>query len=276
MSQLTKDQLDGLKKLFSYEIPVGLISKFPSNAGEKANLPFVGHTAITAILNEQDPEWKWEPMARDQNGMPMLDANGGLWGYMTVHGKTLPEYGAAYTAIEPGDKTNKGREYTKQNVVDAHQNDVMSAIANFLCRGAMRFGIAIDMWAKVDLSLAKEPEGQNLLSESQLSELSKALSLVANKAGALKYLKSKLGTDEIDKLTESQFGSAMELIGSVPKLTDAMSAQAKDVFYKQIIDAKFVPVEILKALNFSDDGLTYAQKVEMTDYIKILKEKKHD
>lgn len=273
MSQLTEDQLDGLKKLFSYEVPLGLISKFPSNAGEKANLPFVGHTAITAILNEQDPEWKWEPMARDQNGMPLLDANGGLWGYMTVHGKTLPEYGAAYTAIELGDKTNKGREYTKQNIVDAHQNDVMSAIANFLCRGAMRFGIAIDMWAKVDLSLAKEPEGQELLSETQMKEFAHALSLVANKAGALKYIKSKLGTDEIDKLTESQFGQAMELIGSVPKLTDIMSAQAKDVFYKQIIDAKFVPVEILKALNFSDDGLTYAQKVEMGEWIKILKEK---
>ncbi len=274
MSQLTKDQLDGLKKLFSYEVPVGLISKFPSNAGDKANLPFVGHTAITAILNEQDPEWKWEPMARDQNGMPMLDANGGLWGYMTVHGKTLPEYGAAYSAIEPGDKTSKGREYTKQNVVDAHQNDVMSAIANFLCRGAMRFGIAIDMWAKVDLSLAKEPEGQELLSEAQLKELIAAMSLVANKSGALKYIKSKLGTDEVDKLTTAQFGQAMELIGSVPKLTDVMSAQAKDVFYKQIIDAKFVPVEILKALNFNDNTLTYAQKVEMTDYIKILKEQK--
>ena len=119
-----------------------------------------------------------------------------------------------------------------------------------------------------------EVYGQELLSEAHLKEIATALSLVANKAGALKYLKSKLGTDEVDKLTTAQFGQAMELIGSVPKLTDAMSPQAKDVFYKQIIDAKFVPVEILKALNFSDDGLTYAQKVEMTDYIKILKEQK--
>ena len=59
----------------------------------------------------------------------------------------------------------------------------------------------------------------------------------------------------------------------MPKLTDALSAQAKDVFYKQIMDAKFVPVEILKALNFHDDSLTYAQKVEMGEYIRILKEK---
>ena len=119
-----------------------------------------------------------------------------------------------------------------------------------------------------------EVYGSVMVSEAQLQELAAALSLVASKSGALKYLKSKLGTDEIDKLTESQFGQAMELIGSVPKLTDIMSAQAKDVFYKQIIDAKFVPVEILKSLNFSDDGLTYSQKVEMTDYIKILKEQK--
>lgn len=116
--------------------------------------------------------------------------------------------------------------------------------------------------------------GSVMVSEAQLKELSTALSLVANKAGALKYLKSKLGTDEIDKLTESQFGQAMELIGSVPKLTDVMSAQAKDVFYKQIMDAKFTPVEILKSMNFNDNTLTYAQKVEMTDYIKILKEQK--
>ena len=275
MSQLTEDQLDGLKKLFSYEVPLGLISKFPSNAGEKANLPFVGHTAITAILNEQDPEWKWEPMARDQNGMPLLDANGGLWGYMTVHGKTLPEYGAAYTAIELGDKTNKGREYTKQNIVDAHQNDVMSAIANFLCRGAMRFGIAIDMWAKVDLSLAKEPEGQELLSETQMKEFAHALSLVANKAGALKYIKSKLGTDEIDKLTESQFGQAMTLIDEVPKFTDAVSEKAMQVFHDWILKIGYNPVDIAKSLNFDYYKLTYAQKAEMTDYIKkhILKEK---
>ena len=116
--------------------------------------------------------------------------------------------------------------------------------------------------------------GQELLSEAQLKEIATALSLVANKAGALKYLKSKLGTDEVDKLTTAQFGQAMELIGSVPKLTDAMSAQAKDVFYKQIMDAKLVPVEILKAMNFSDDGLTYAQKVEIGEYIKVLKEQK--
>lgn len=119
-----------------------------------------------------------------------------------------------------------------------------------------------------------EVYGSIMVSGDKLKELSAALSLVANKSGALKYLKSKLGTDEIDKLTESQFGQAMELIGSVPKLADAMSAHSRAVFYKQIIDAKFVPAEIMKALNFNDNTLTYAQKNEMGEYIKTLKEKK--
>ena len=116
-----------------------------------------------------------------------------------------------------------------------------------------------------------EVYGSVMVSEAQLKELSTALSLVANKSGALKYLKSRLGTDEIDKLTESQFGQAMELIGSVPKLTDAISQQAMQPFHDAILKAGFNPVDIAKRLNFDYDKLTYAQKNEMGDYIKVLK-----
>ena len=167
------------------------------------------------------------------------------------------EDGSTVTGGSAGSGMDMGDKYTSKATTYAMKNFVLNLLQ-------------IPSEAMED----DEIYGQVMVSEAQLKELSTALSLVANKSGALKYLKSKLGTDEIDKLTESQFGSAMELIGSVPKLTDAMSAQAKDVFYKQIIDAKFVPVEILKDLNFSDDGLTYAQKIEMTDYIRILKEQK--
>ena len=166
------------------------------------------------------------------------------------------EDGSTVTGGSAGSGMDMGDKYTSKATTYAMKNFVLNLLQ-------------IPSEAMDD----DEIYGQMFLNESQLRELSTALSLVANKAGALKYLRSKLGTDEIDKLTESQFGQAMELIGSVPKLTDVMSAQAKDVFYKQIIDAKFVPVEILKAMNFSDDKLTYAQKNEMTDYIKILKEK---
>ena len=167
------------------------------------------------------------------------------------------EDGSTVTGGSAGSGMDMGDKYTSKATTYAMKNFVLNLLQ-------------IPSEAMED----DEIYGQVMVSEAQLKELSTALSLVANKPGALKYLKSKLGTDEIDKLTESQFGSAMELIGSVPKLTDAMSAQAKDVFYKQIIDAKFVPVEILQALNFNDSLLTYAQKVEMTDYNKVLKEQK--
>ena len=232
------------------KMPDNLVSKFPANAGANANKEYAGHAAVTDRLLEVDPEWTWKFLG---DGTPVFDDVGGIWIELTVCGVTRIGYGFP--------ERLKGGNAVKEAIGDAIRN------------AAMRFGVGLEFWFKGDL-FAEPDKGQELLSEAQLQELSAALSLVANKAGTLKYLKSKIGTDEIDKLTESQFGSAMELIGSVPKLTDAMSAQAKDVFYKQIIDAKFVPVEILKAMNFSDDGLTYAQKVEMGEYIKIVKEQK--
>lgn len=232
------------------KMPENIVSKFPANAGANANKEYAGHAAVTDRLLEVDPEWTWKFLG---DGTPVFDDVGGIWIELTVCGVTRIGYGFP--------ERLKGGNAIKEAIGDAIRN------------AAMRFGVGLEFWFKGDL-FAEPDKGGLLLSEAQLQELSTAMSLVANKSGALKYIKSKLGTDEIDKLTESQFGQAMELIGSVPKLTDVMSAQAKDVFYKQIIDAKFVPAEILKALNFSDDGLTYAQKVEMTDYIKILKEQK--
>ena len=232
------------------KMPENLVSKFPSNAGANANKEYAGHAAVTDRLLEVDPEWTWKFLG---DGTPVFDDVGGIWIELTVCGVTRIGYGFP--------ERLKGGNAVKEAIGDAIRN------------AAMRFGVGLEFWFKGDL-FAEPDKGGLLLTEAQLKELSTALSLVANKPGALKYLKSRIGTDEIDKLTESQFGSAMELIGSVPKLTDAMSAQAKDIFYKQIMDAKFTPVEILKALNFSDDSLTYAQKNEMGEYIKILKEQK--
>lgn len=232
------------------KMPDNLVSKFPANAGANANKEYAGHAAVTDRLLEVDPEWTWKFLG---DGTPVFDDVGGIWIELTVCGVTRIGYGFP--------ERLKGGNAVKEAIGDAIRN------------AAMRFGVGLEFWFKGDL-FAEPDKGGLLLSEAQLQELAAALSLVASKSGALKYLKSKIGTDEIDKLTESQFGQAMELIGSVPKLTDVMSPQAKDVFYKRIIDEKFIPVEILKALNFNDDGLTYAQKVEMTDYIKILKEQK--
>jgi hypothetical protein len=71
-----------------------------------------------------DPEWTWEPMAYDEYGLPLI-SNGGLWIKLTVAGVTRPGW---------GDGKN-----VKEMIGDAIRN------------AAMRFGVALDLWAKEDL-----------------------------------------------------------------------------------------------------------------------------
>ena len=229
------------------KMPDNLVSKFPSNAGANANKEYAGHAAVTDRLLEVDPEWTWKFLG---DGTPVFDDVGGIWIELTVCGVTRIGYGFP--------ERLKGGNAIKEAIGDAIRN------------AAMRFGVGLEFWFKGDL-FAEPDKGGLLLTEAQLKELSTALSLVANKPGALKYLKSNLGTDEIDKLTESQFGSAIELIGSVPKLTDKLSQAGKDEFLKRITEAGRNPDEVLAALKFDKETLTYGQKSETAEYMAALK-----
>lgn len=95
------------------------------------HLDYVGHAALTDRLLEADPEWTWEPMAFDANGLPRFDATGGLWIKLTVCGVTRLGYGhaAGKNHADPG-----ARE--KEIIGDALRN------------AAMRFGAALDLWHK--------------------------------------------------------------------------------------------------------------------------------
>jgi len=89
------------------------------------HLDYVGHAATTSRLLEVDPEWSWEPMAYDMAGLPMFDSNRNLWIKLTVCG---------VTRIGVGDGMG-----LKECIGDAIRN------------AAMRFGVALDLWAKEDL-----------------------------------------------------------------------------------------------------------------------------
>lgn len=97
-------------------------------AASGQQLAYVGHAHVTDRLLAVDPEWFWEPMAYDANGLPLFDADGGLWIRLTVCGVTRIGYG------EP-----QGR--------DAHDRK-KGAIGNALRVAAMRFGVGLDLWAK--------------------------------------------------------------------------------------------------------------------------------
>src|SRR5688500_4452920 len=95
------------------------------------DLSYVGHAELTHRLLDADPLWDWEPVAFDQRGLPQFDENGGLWIRLTVCGHTRLGYGDS--------QGKKGPNAIKEAIGDALRN------------AAMRFGAALDLWAKSDL-----------------------------------------------------------------------------------------------------------------------------
>jgi len=118
---MNKEQQEQLRKPF----PAEKIQKL--DAGY-AKLDYVSHAWVTDRLLEVDPTWTWEPAGFDSNGLPAFDENGGLWIKLTVCGITRYGYG------EP-----QGRDK-----FDAKKG----AIGNALRNASMRFGVALDLWAK--------------------------------------------------------------------------------------------------------------------------------
>lgn len=89
------------------------------------HLDYVGHAATTDRLLSVDPTWTWEPLALDEHGLPALDSKRNLWIRLTVCGVTR-------IGVGDGDSA-------KECIGDAIRN------------AAMRFGVALDLWAKEDL-----------------------------------------------------------------------------------------------------------------------------
>lgn len=98
------------------------------------HLDYVGHADVTARLLEVDPAWQWEPLAADEHGLPILDTDDrgnpvGMWIKLTVLGVSRLGYGSC-----------------PSNQTDA----VKVLIGDALRNAAMRFGVALDLWAKGD------------------------------------------------------------------------------------------------------------------------------
>lgn len=111
------------------EFPPNTVGKLPKGG---MMLDFVGHAAVTDRLLSVDPEWKWEPFATDEQGLPALDAAGNLWIRLTVGG---------VTRIGVGDGKNM-----KERIGDALRN------------AAMRFGVALALWTKDELESGHSAE----------------------------------------------------------------------------------------------------------------------
>ena len=127
------------------------------------HIDYVGHADVTSRLLEADEDWSWEPQARDidphvlaaaaaagpevlkavlENAPPKFDLDDrggpvGLWIRLTVGGTTRPGYGSC----------------------PSNQNDAVKVlIGDALRNAAMRFGVALDLWAKGDRA---DPAAEN-------------------------------------------------------------------------------------------------------------------
>ena len=118
---MKQEQQDALRAPFSKE----QIQKLPTGG---LQLDYVSHAWVTDRLLQVDPMWTWKPLAFTESGLPAFDANGGLWIELTICGVTRYGYG------EP-----QGRDKFDMT---------KGAIGNAIRNAAMRFGVALDLWAK--------------------------------------------------------------------------------------------------------------------------------
>lgn len=118
---MKQEQQDALRAPF----PKEQIQKLPTGG---LQLDYVSHAWVTDRLLQVDPMWTWKPLAFTEAGLPAFDSNGGLWIELTICGVTRYGYG------EP-----QGRDKFDMT---------KGAIGNAIRNAAMRFGVALDLWAK--------------------------------------------------------------------------------------------------------------------------------
>jgi len=137
-------QIGKLPKPYKKDSPKGNCKECGGYHGLPAvHLDYVGHAATTDRLLQVDPQWSWEPMAYDMGGLPLFDGNRNLWIKLTVCG---------VTRIGVGDGMG-----LKECIGDAIRN------------AAMRFGVALDLWAKEDLHAMDSERGSEATSEASES-----------------------------------------------------------------------------------------------------------
>lgn len=104
-----------------------LVGKLPRGG---MSLDFVGHADVTKMLIEVDPEWSWEPVAFDTDGLPAYRVENGMAhmaGWLTIHGVRRLGIGS----------------------VMHNKPDLLKELcSDFIRNASMRFGICLSLWTK--------------------------------------------------------------------------------------------------------------------------------
>jgi hypothetical protein len=170
---MKQEQQDALRAPF----PKEQIQKLPTGG---LQLDYVSHAWVTDRLLKVDPTWNWEPVAFDEAGLPKFDENGGLWIKLTVCGVTRFGYGEPATR----DKYDQKK----------------SAIGNAVRNAAMRYGVALDLWAKeAPAETAPAPKANKELSTATQKMIERI-----NNAGSLVELSEVVPLIQSGEFTEGE------------------------------------------------------------------------
>lgn len=104
-----------------------LVGKLPRGG---QSLDFVGHADVTKMLIEVDPEWTWEPVAFDADGLPAYRVENGMAhmaGWMTILGVRRLGIGS---------------------VMHNKPDLLKELVSDYLRNASMRFGICLSLWTK--------------------------------------------------------------------------------------------------------------------------------
>ncbi len=175
------------------------------------HLDYAGHADVTDRLLQVDPGWSWEPAGVDAHGLPVIDANGGLWLRLTVCGTTRLGYGHA--------DGKRGGDAVKEAIGDGLRN------------AALRFGVGLDLWRKerppVDdggpraaprerARPAAAASGPKMISEPQLRKVMALMnqSGITDRAARLRFCSEVAGRDlgSSNDLTQAEAGGVIEAL----------------------------------------------------------------
>jgi len=147
------------------------------------HLDYVGHAALTDRLLDADPNWHWDPVAFNAEGLPAFDKTGGLWIRLHICGHSRIGYGNA--------------ESSSFKEVGSREKEV---IGDALRNAAMRFGAALDLWHKGQLHVDGVEDAET--NKQVKSEWNGPLDAQALKVSVTYLVKDLHAQTDIDELKE--------------------------------------------------------------------------
>lgn len=175
--------------LAKYGVPdPKIVGKLPKG---NTMLDFVGHADVTKMLIEIDPNWTWEPVAFDDQGLPAYRVENGyahMAGWLTIHGIRRLGIGSV--------------QHNKQDLLKELCSD-------FIRNAAMRFGICLALWTKQEWDdLGDKPAPATPVAAPK----------AAPKPAAKKVIETNTPAGEITEEQRRQFIAACQKAGIDPAI----------------------------------------------------------